>query len=670
MTQYTYQWNYGKPVWATQKDEAYIREAYNKVVWVYACVAMIASCTSSVPWVLYRKRGGKLNEIPDHPILNIVNNRVNPWLSSRDFFDLWATYLALQGKFYAEMNNPTIPTQLSPIYPHFVSPVPDKKQFVSGFEFQMGSDKIIYPADSVIWSKFNDPLDLYQGLSPIRAMARTIDTENQAVDWNKTTLQNAAVPPGAISAVNISPETKEKLREDWLNRYGGSNNARVPLLLDAERIQYTSFGLSPVDMDFLNQRKLNRIEICSAFGVPGQVVGDPEGQTYANYEEALKSFWQNTIVPRYLDNIKSTLNSDLVARYADNLVLDYNLDDITVLHESIDAISDRVTKLFVNNIITREEAREALGYEAEADGEYYAEVASKILQGGKTNPVQTGDDADQSLTETDDTLDDGETDRVKKNLKSVDMTEEQKALYWKAYEGKRSKYYSRLESKVKGLFDDERKKISSVEAETYSVYRAQVNAVISKGQVDWRNTLTAAYIAIIDDFGSEVYRDLESKKAFGFSVFAQAIMQFVSSTVAEMVVNITDTTKTHIKQRIDEGITEGMPIAKIAKWIDNLYLDEIIPNRSKVIAQTETIRASNYGSYAAAQQASSNVKKIWIPTYDQRTRDTHFAMGAHAPVDMDGYFTVGDSRMQYPGDPNGSAKETINCRCAIGYVRK
>ena len=134
MAQYAYTWQVGRPVWSTQKDEDYLRRAYNQSVWVYACVAMIASCTSSVPWVLYRKRGGKATEISDHPIVNMLNNKVNPYCTSKDFFDLWATFLATQGKFFAELNNSGLPTQLFWLYAHNTKPIPDARKYVQGFE--------------------------------------------------------------------------------------------------------------------------------------------------------------------------------------------------------------------------------------------------------------------------------------------------------------------------------------------------------------------------------------------------------------------------------------------------------------------------------------------------------------------------------------------------------
>lgn len=386
--QYVSEGNYNKPYWTTQKDKQFITEAYNKIVWVYSCVTQISSATSSVPWLLYRKGlRGRMIEIESHPILEILNNKANSFMSGRDFIDLWTTYLAIQGKFYAEYINPNLPTQMIPLYPHYMKPIPNKKEFVSGYEYNL--DKAIYyNREEILWSKFNDPIEIYDGLSPIKSLMRTIDTENEAVNWNKATLQNAGVPAGIFTIQNPSPELMDNLRDEWRKRYGGGNNARLPLVLNADRAEYQSIGLSSVDMDFLNQRRLNRTEICSAFGVPSQLVGDPEAQTYSNFGEAVKSFWENTVIPRYLEHIKDKLNSDLVSRYADNLVLTYDLSGVTALKESQDALTKRTIELWKNGLIKRNEARFALEYEDVQDGDLFFNELTGMTAASETETEQ------------------------------------------------------------------------------------------------------------------------------------------------------------------------------------------------------------------------------------------------------------------------------------------
>jgi HK97 family phage portal protein len=339
---------------------------------------MISSAVSNVDWLLYRKRNGEIEEIEEHPILDLVNKRVNPNFSSRDFFDLWATYLALNGKFFAVFDSPINPTTIEPLITFYTKPIPDRENFISGVDYTIGGDTTTYSKNLVLWSKFNDPLDLYEGLSPIKAMARTLDTENSAIDWNKNSLDNSGIPPGAISLVNPSKPMIESIKQRWIEDYAGKNNVRIPLILDSEKVSYVSFGISQVDMDFVLGRKLNKIEICSGFGVPGQVVGDPEGQTYANYNEAVSAFWKNTVIQKYLNHIQSNLNLNLLPKFLDtkDMYLKYNLDGVEVLNENQNDLTDRVLNMYNNDFVTLNEARGELGWE---NLEYGDNLKSKVL---------------------------------------------------------------------------------------------------------------------------------------------------------------------------------------------------------------------------------------------------------------------------------------------------
>ncbi len=99
-------------------------------------------------------------------------------------------------------------------------------------------------------------------------------------------------------------------------------------------------------------------------------------------------------------------------------------------------------------------------------------------------------------------------------------------------------------------------------------------------------------------------------------------------------------------------------------------MQQIIPNRSTVIARTETIAASNYGSHEAAKQSGLTLKKVWLATEDARTRPDHAAADGQE-VDLDEPFTVGGAQLMYPGDVSRGApgNEVIQCRCTQIYKR-
>ena len=668
---------YDRPRFSIQQDRQFITEAYYKIVWVYSAVTMISSCVSSVPWVLYRKnRNGELIEIVDHPILTMINKRANDHFSSHDFFDLWATYLALQGKFFAVYDNPVLPTKFSFLYPHFTFPIPNIEDFVSGFEYRLDGQFRVFEADRVMWSRFTDPLDAYQGLSPVRAMARTIDTENSRVDWNKGTLENAGVPPGAFQMQNPSPDTIRKVREDWIERYGGSKNARIPLVLNTDKASWVNFGLTPIDMDFLNQSKISRIEIASGFGVPGQVIGDPEGQTYANFNEALKAFWQNTIIPRYLDHMKDVLNRDLAPRYADNLVIDYDLENIEALHESQDAIAERARSLFTDNLLTKNEARYLLGYEEVENGDMFSNELGMAMFNRINGTTNGTNDGDRSPDEQENNPEDKKDDAKKK---AINMNNLQKVQYWMAIEKKRGPLEDEAIGTVKNRLEKERIEIlKSLRGVQPSIAATTIDEFFNSDQqqLEWKKAFIAIDISVINRFGNDVFTELNNpitkeSKQTGFNPLSDAVTAWIATNTAEKVVNVTRTTRSQLKRIVERGLEEGQSIQNISKNIDTLYLDQIIPNRSTVIARTEVVAASNKGSIEGARQVAADIKKIWIPTFDQQTRDSHLDMGGHPAIGLDQLFDVNGSPMMQPGDPTHGAtpEEIINCRCAVAYER-
>ena len=89
------------------------------------------------------------------------------------------------------------------------------------------------------------------------------------------------------------------------------------------------------------------------------------------------------------------------------------------------------------------------------------------------------------------------------------------------------------------------------------------------------------------------------------------------------------------------------------------------------IVRTEMHRVQGMASQARLEKASKivpDLKKQWICSFIN-SRQSH--KNAHGQVvDYDKPFRVGGDKLMYPGDPRGSAKETINCGCTQApYVK-
>ena len=120
--------------------------------------------------------------------------------------------------------------------------------------------------------------------------------------------------------------------------------------------------------------------------------------------------------------------------------------------------------------------------------------------------------------------------------------------------------------------------------------------------------------------------------------------------------------KRELTQALTTEIIKGGGYQKLAKKIDKVTDHN---NYGSIrIARTELGRMENTGklkSFEHAQRKGVDLKKEWIATIDKRTRVSHRHVQGEI-VDMKDKFSNG---LKYPNDPNGSAREVINCRCTF-----
>lgn len=641
------------PQWTPRDYENFAKEGFNANVWVYRCIMAIAQGGAGVPWLLYQKQNnGELKEITKHELLNLLN-RPNEFQSRGEFIESLIAFILISGNSYIHMNGPTVgaPRELWLWRPDRVKVIPHTNRFVAAYQYEVGEKIVKYDAKVVSHLKFFNPLNDFYGLSPIEVAARGIDNDNAANAWNNALLNNGTRPSGAlITEEHLTDPQYDNLKKELDAQYKGTKNAGKPLLLEGG-LKWQEMGLNPKDMDFINSKRLSRIEICTAFGVPPEIIGDSETKTYSNYQEARRALYEDAIIPM-LDRIRDKLNSDLVPLFGDNLYLSYNKDEIEALQENRDAVYKRANESYKSGLLSKNEARQELGYEVVEGGDEFYEEPTPI-----SNEPKKSDKNDDFFL----------------NKKAFNLEgDEQKTFYWKSMDRRRNAYNKRIAEKIAERFKAEKK----------AVLKAfndgginEIDKAINQGQKDWQKLFVAIYVEVMRDFGEQLFNNLKAQAVEleikapdipledAFDVFDDAVQSFIANTVARKVVQVTDTTKAKIRSKIAAGEAEGESIVELAERIDTLYLDQIIPNRSTVIARTEVIAASNAGNRYAAKQTGLELQKEWIATRDDRTRDTHEDLDGEKRNMDDEY----SNRLLFPGDPSGEAEEVIQCRCTEGY---
>lgn len=193
-----------------------------------------------------------------------------------------------------------------------------------------------------------------------------------------------------------------------------------------------------------------------------------------------------------------------------------------------------------------------------------------------------------------------------------------------------------------------------------------------------RSTLEADYRLVAGHFGARMlteakhYTGPDVIKASLTERLGIAVGQFIGQWVARKVVQINKTTEAQIRGIVRSGLDDGLGADKIARQIRTLATP-MSALRAHVIARTETHTAANFGAQEAAELTGLDLKKEWVSSMDDRTRETPPDAFDHAAADgqvvgMREPFIVSGEELMYPGDPAGSAGNTIMCRCGVAYL--
>ena len=124
-----------------------------------------------------------------------------------------------------------------------------------------------------------------------------------------------------------------------------------------------------------------------------------------------------------------------------------------------------------------------------------------------------------------------------------------------------------------------------------------------------------------------------------------------------------------LNSAVTQGIIQGETIPQIAKRIARTT-GESSYNSAVRNARTSFTGAQNAGRLEGLHQAQElgiNVKKQWMATLDDRTRDTHADLDGQIR-DIDEPFEVDGMEIDYPGDPSADPSLVYNCRCTLVYV--
>lgn len=152
-----------------------------------------------------------------------------------------------------------------------------------------------------------------------------------------------------------------------------------------------------------------------------------------------------------------------------------------------------------------------------------------------------------------------------------------------------------------------------------------------------------------------------------FDPWTPNIQRYVRRELARKITHVTNTTIKRVANDLGPMIERQDSMDAMAAKLQARYA-EFGERRAYVIARTEAHSAMGFAQQEAAQQSGAVETKTWLNSNDDRVRDLHLSQedggvsGETVPL-MEPF----SNGLLYPGDPQGTARETVNCRCVCLY---
>ena len=350
----------GEPNWSRRGFVSLANAGYARNPVAYRCIRMIAEAATRVP--LVASEGGKV--LTSHPLLELLR-RPNARQSGGEMLEAVHAYLQTAGNAYLTASLVAGEVrELHVLRPDRVKVVAGGGGYPRAYAYTAGGRTTTLPLDSqpvasVLHLALFHPLDDHYGMAPLEAAAQSLDIHNAAADWNKALLDNAARPSGALvhgaSHGGLTATQFERLKSELAAQFQGPANAGRPMVLEGG-LDWKPMALSPQEMDFIELKHTAAREIALAFGVPPMLLGIPGDNTYANYAEANRSFWRQTVVP-LVRRVADDLSFWLAPGFGGVTLLP-DLDNVEALAEDRAALWARVGAA---EFLTDAEKREMVG---------------------------------------------------------------------------------------------------------------------------------------------------------------------------------------------------------------------------------------------------------------------------------------------------------------------
>ncbi len=291
----------------TQAGVNVSEETAMRYVTVYACVSKRAKTIATLPVSVIEKTGLHSRKQIEHPLADLLNGQANQDSLGLTVRETMMANLDLWGNAYTEcvftQDRRTI-LELIPLMSRYIEVGRNETgELIFKYNPPAESGRVI-PQDRM-WHIPGLSFNGITGLSPIGLNRETIGLGLATVTFASSFFGNGAWagaivkrdPEKQIGGKPMSPEAGAKLVADLEDKLQGADKAfGIAMLREGMTLQQI-VSMPLKDAQFVELRKLNRIDILGIFDVPPSKIHDLENGTFNNTEQEELSWVKDSIRP-------------------------------------------------------------------------------------------------------------------------------------------------------------------------------------------------------------------------------------------------------------------------------------------------------------------------------------------------------------------------------------
>lgn len=639
----------GKADWDATNYQGYVTASPT----AYACLRVRSEALAGIPYRLHE--GAERTPIVEHPLLDLLA-KVNPhWTWSR-LIDATEMALGTWGKAFwiAEGRGPRYdqpPQELWWVSPERMRPRVSAESYLTGWVYEANGRRIEFDAREVIWFRYPNPWDEFDGLSPLLPVRPVIEAMSDAMASNRDIFRNGLQPGGIISPADkdtyLTADQRREL-EDAINlRLRGRDRRHRTMVLSAA-VKFETPKLTPVEAEFINLLNWGVAEICKVYKVPPTKVQDFSRATYSNVEQADKALYTDCLIPE-ARMLAAEITEQLLPMFGlEGARFEFDFSGAKALQEDMTEITSQMVQLTsigvpLNRLL--QVMRPEL-LPTDAEGYPWGDGPSA------SPPPPPADQSTAGLA--------AEAARILAayQAKAIGYGSEAHLTEMRAFDDRTRPWERRFAVLVADLMDTQRQAILDDLA-------GGIKALDPREPFD-RDAADAEFA----DAALPLMRDVQLAAgasalrrvgvAIDFSLDAPGARRALQARAQRFAREVNRTTWTLLKTSLAEGMAAGESVPDLEARV-NQVMGERIRSSAETIARTEVVSAYNEGTVEGYRQSGIVAQKTWLAALDDRTRDAHVALHGQT-VELDGEWAIDGATAGAPGQ-FGVAELDINCRC-------